>query len=311
MRRGERHRWARGGLLLVAIVAAGCGGSGGGSLEVAWGKRGTMPGSFVRPRALACDTRPGQDLIYVADFSGRIQVFNHDGKYLRGWTTPTIANGRPAGLGMAADGNLLVADSHYGRILTYSPDGRLLKEIHPERGDGPGPLAYVADVAQDADGFFYVTEFGEDDRVRKLSPQGSYVKHWGSHGSGQGQFSRPRGLVVGGNGDVYVADSCNHRIQVFDREGTLQRVLGRQGREPGELDYPYDVALNVDGDVFVVEYGNNRVQRLAPTGEPKGTWGGPGREPGKLNNPWGLAIDRRGRVFVADSDNHRIQRLGS
>ncbi len=297
--------WAICAAILVFAVA-GCGGSGG-QVELVWSRRGLRHGEFLRPRAIAIDQRTDQ--IYVADFTGRIQVFDRDGTYLRGWSTPTIVNGRPAGIAIGRDGNALVADSHYSRVLVYTPDGQLLREITGTAGEGPGPFIYVSDVVQDSDGYYYITEYGEDDRVRKISPDGRYVTHWGSHGNDPGQFVRPRAIVLGPDGYLYVADACNHRVQVFDRNGKLIRCWGRQGTGPGELAYPYDLAFGRSGDLYVVEFGNHRVQRFSPTGEWKAAWGAPGREPGCLNSPWGVAVDSKGAVHVLDTDNHRAQRV--
>jgi sugar lactone lactonase YvrE len=293
--------------LLALVFCAGCGH--GGKPELVWGERGLKDGEFVRPRAVAIDTSGERDELYIVDFSGRIQVFTANGESLRNWATPTIANGRPAGLGWGKDGTLLVADSHYSRILVYSRDGELLRTIVGKEGEGPGPMAYISDVAQDADGYIYLTEFGEEDRIRKLSPEGKYVKHWATHGSEQGQLIRPRALTVGPDGLLYVADNCNHRIQVFTRDGEFVRMFGRHGCGPGELNYPYDVTFDRDGNVLVAEYGNHRIQRFTKEGEPRGTWGSAGREPGCLSSPWGVAVDRRGRVFVLDTENHRVQRV--
>src|SRR5262245_31380687 len=182
----EKLRWLFAATLAFAI--SGCGGSSGGHPDLVWGQRGLRPGEFLRPRAIAVDLR--QDLLYIVDFAGRIQVFDRDGNYLRGWSTPTIVKGRPAGIAIGNDGNILVADSHYARILIYSPEGKLLREITGAAGEGPGEFAYVSDVVQDEHGYFYITEYGEEDRVRKLSPEGRYVKHWGSHGNEPGQLVR-------------------------------------------------------------------------------------------------------------------------
>jgi DNA-binding beta-propeller fold protein YncE len=293
--------------LCSVLLCAGCG-TASGRPQAVWGRRGLQPGDLIRPRVVAIDNRAGQDLVYVVDFTGRIQVYTGEGEYLRGWSSPTIVNGRPAGIAIGRDGNVLVADSHYSQVLVYSPTGELLRKIVGTPGEGPGPFAYASDVVQDVEGNFYLSEFGENDRIRKLSPEGRYLKHWGNHGSRPGELTQPRGIALGDQ-CLYVADGGNHRIQVFDLEGNLLRVFGTHGSAPGELSYPYDVALGKDGDVYVVEFGNHRVQRFSPAGEPRGVWGGPGREPGFLKNPWGLAVDRRGRVYVADTDNHRVQVL--
>lgn len=295
--------------LVFVLLLSGCAGGNSGKVELCWGQHSLRDGDFIRPRAIAIDHRPDGDVLYVADFTGRIQAFDRDGRYLRGWSTPTIVNGRPAGLGMGLNGHVLVADSHYNQVLVYDGEGKLLQTIRGNPDVGPGAFAYVSDVVQDADGYFYVVEFGDSDRVQKFSPDGKYVKHWGTHGSEPGQMERPRGMALGPDGLLYLADSCNHRLQVFTREGELVRSWGEEGSAPGQLRYPYDVAINAKGEVYVVEFGNHRVQKFTPHGETLGTWGKAGRELGALNSPWGIGIDSAGRVHVVDTENHRVQRI--
>jgi DNA-binding beta-propeller fold protein YncE len=274
-----------------------------------WGKRGVQNGDLVKPRAIAIDA---QDRLYLVDWTARIQVFDRDGKYLGPtWSTPDYRNGRPSGLSIARDGNLLVSDSHYFCFRLYSPDGQLLRTFGGEGGTKPGQLSYVSDVVQDEDGFFYVAEFGDNQRLSKFDADGRFLTCWGSAGTEPGQFARVRALAFGPDGLLYVADACNHRVQVFRRDGTLVRCWGRPGGEPGELAYPYDLAFSTKDPhvLYVAEYGNHRVQKFTPEGESLGCWGGVGREPGRLCSPWALAVDSRGRIHVLDSENHRVQRI--
>jgi DNA-binding beta-propeller fold protein YncE len=297
----------RGALLALGLLAlAGCGGPSA-EPERVWGKRGVREGEFVKPRAIAID---GQDRLYIVDFTARIQVFGRDGNTLGlCWTTPDYRNGRPSGLSMDRDGNLLVSDSHYHCLRIYSPQGEELRCIGGQAGTAPGQFGYISDAVQDADGNFYVAEFGENERISKLDAKGSFLKCWGSKGSAPGQFSRVRALALGPDGNLYCADACNHRIQVFSRDGALIRCWGEPGEEPGRLSYPYDLAFNRRGELYLIEYGNHRVQKFTADGVSLGCWGGPGREPGQLHCPWALAVDSRGRVHVCDSENHRVQRI--
>jgi DNA-binding beta-propeller fold protein YncE len=283
-----------------------------------WGRKGVQDGDFVRPRAVAIDS---QDRLYIVDYTARIQVFDRDGHYLGPtWTTPDYRNGRPSGLSIDRDGNLLVSDSHYHCLRVYSiPDmkpgeaPRELRVLGGEAGTGPGQLGYVSDAVQDEDGYYYVAEFGENQRISKFDPDGHFVACWGAPGTGPGEFGRVRALTFRPHDPdrlLYCADACNHRIQVFDRAGRLVKIWGEAGTAPGQLSYPYDLAFSPAGDVlYVIEYGNHRVQKFTPDGESLGCWGGPGREPGQLHSPWALAVDSRGRVHVIDSENHRVQRI--
>lgn len=275
--------------------------------DLVWGKRGVQPGDLARPRAIAIDPH---DRVFLVDFTARIQAYDLDGQHLgHTWTTPDFRNGRPSGLGITRDGNLIVCDSHYHCLRIYSHDGTELKTIGGESGKQPGQWGYVSDCVQDTDGFYYVSEFGENDRITKLDADGKFVACWGEPGQKAGQFNRIRALALSPDGLLYVADACNHRVQVFKKDGVFVREFGEPGNGLGQFQYPYDLTFNADGELYVVEYGNCRVQKFDADGKPVGTWGSPGKGPGQLAAPWALAVDRRGRVHVVDSENHRVQRV--
>src|SRR5690242_13722917 len=180
--------------LLVCLLPAlaGCGGAHS-HPELVWGHKGVQNGDFVRPRAVAIDS---QDHLYTVDYTARIQVFDRDGRYLGPtWTTPDYRNGRPSGLSIDRDGNLLVSDSHYHCLRIYTPDGKELRKIGGEAGTEPGQFGYVSDAVQDEDGNFYVAEFGENHRISKLDPDGKFLMCWGEGGTGPGEFSRVRALT--------------------------------------------------------------------------------------------------------------------
>jgi DNA-binding beta-propeller fold protein YncE len=292
---------------LLALLVAGCGGTHS-QPEAVWGHKGVQPGDFSRPRAIAIDAR---DRVFVVDFTARIQVFDRNGKFLEHcWTTPDYRNGRPSGLSIDREGNLLVSDSHYQCVRTYSVEGEELRHFGAPAGKEPGQLGYVCDAVQDEDGNYYLGEFGENHRISKYDKDGKFIQCWGSEGIEPGQFGRIRALALGPkDGNLYVADSTNHRIQVFSREGKLLDCWGEPGAEPGQLSYPYDLAFGLKGELYVVERGNCRVQKFTTSGESLGCWGRDGRQPGQFFEPWGVAVDSRGRVFVVDTENHRVQRI--
>lgn len=280
---------------------------GGATPELVWGRKGVRPGDLARPRAIAIDA---QDHLYIVDFTARIQAFDRDGRFLgHCWQTPDYRNGRPSGISIDRDGNLLVSDSHYHCIRVYSPTGEELRQLGGVAGTAPGQFDYISDVVQDDQRNYYVAEFGVNNRITKLAADGTFLQCWGGPGREPGRFNRPRALALGGDGLLYVADAGNHRIQVFTRDGAFVRAWGEPGGGHGQLAYPYDLAFAATGELYVVEYGNSRVQKFTKEGRSLGIWGGPGREPGKLYNPWALAVDRRGRVHVVDSENHRVQRV--
>ena len=275
-------------------------------METIWGRRGISDGRFQKPRALAIDE---QDRIYVVDMTARIQVFDAEGRFLCVWSTPEHKDGKPTGISVGNDGSILVADTHYYRLLIYSPEGELLKTLGGTLGQEPGQFGLVTDAVQDSRGDYYVAEYGEYDRIQKFSPEGEFILQWGGHGSEPGQFLRPQNLAIDAQDRIWVADACNHRIQVFDTGGNLLDLWGTQGGAPGQLHYPYDLVFNPDGTLLICEYGNHRIQKFTPEGESLGCWGSSGRGEGQLHNPWAVIRDSRGKIHVLDTNNHRIQRV--
>jgi DNA-binding beta-propeller fold protein YncE len=326
VRRHEKRAISRRQLLKSAAIgtcalAAGCIQSHqpqAGRLEKVWGVAGTLPGQFFRPRAVAIDK---DDLLYIVDMTPQIQVFTGDGQFIRGWQTPHFEHGRPSGLACDNDGNLLVCDTHYFRVLAYTPQGKLLddKTIGGTCGNGNGEFQFVTDAAQDAEGNYYVAQYGEYDRIQKFTPDRKFVLSWGEHGHELGQFLRPQKMVIDKSGLVWVTDACNHRIQVFDVRSGAAKVVkswGQQGHEPGQLNFPYDILLDDaalagrdGGHVYLCEFGNHRVQKFTTEGQFVGSFGHNGRREGELDQPWGIACDSKHRMFVLDTYNHRVQRF--
>ncbi len=278
------------------------------AVDRVWGVHGTRDGRLHKPRVAGFDA---QDRLHVCDLTDRVQVFDRDGGYLYGWRMPALNVDGPSGLTVDRLGRVLVADTHFYRVIVFDARGTILQQLGDGvQGSQPGRFGYPTDVVIDRAGNFYVSEYGDADRIQVFAPDGSFVRQWGGHGYEPGEFLRPRALTIDPTGDrLYVADSCNHRIQVFEADGSFVRSWGRRGTGAGDLAFPYDIAFAPDGTLFVCEYGNSRVQRFTTEGKSLGTWGEPGREPGQFDNPCALAVDSRGAVSVIDSGNHRVQRL--
>ncbi len=280
-----------------------------GRLEAVWGVHGIVAGRMHKPRAMSIGP---DDRLYLVDFTARVLVYEADGTFARSWQTPESKNGRPTGITFDTLRNeVLVADTHYYRVLVYTPEGEWLEErtLGGVNGSAPGEFGFVTDAVRDSQGVFYVSEYGEHDRIQKFSSEGEFLLQWGTHGTERGQFKRPQNLLIDSDGLLWVCDACNHRLQAFDSEGNLVAHWGTEGSAPGELYYPYDAVLDTDGNFFVCEYGNHRIQKFTPEGKSLGIWGHQGRAPGELWNPWALEIDSRGRLHLLDTGNHRVQRV--
>lgn len=138
-------------------------------------------------------------------------------------------------------------------------------------------------------------------------PAYRFAGSFGEPGDGPGQFNDPTGVAVTAR-RVFVADSRNGRIQVFDRRGTFERQFGEPGEKPGELGRPMNLTI-ADGKLYVPEYFNDRVQVFALDGTSRKTIGAPGTGDGRFNAPGGVGVLPGGDLLVADFHNHRVQRL--
>ncbi len=263
------------------------------------------PGEFSYPRAAV---RGPDALLYVVDKAARIQCFDAEGRYVREWRTPEWSAGKPTGLGAGPDGRIYVADTHYARVLIYTPAGELVGTFG-ERGTGPGQFIFPTDVAVAGDGGLYVAEYGGNDRISRFTRDLQYEFSFGGSDGGVARLQRPQSLLLDADGTLWAADACNHRICHFTADGVLLDSFGQNGTGPGELRFPYGLDGLPDGTLVVAEYGNNRLQRFDRNGRPLGTWGRPGRRAGELAYPWAVVADAPDRLFVLDSGNNRVQVL--
>jgi ABC-type multidrug transport system ATPase subunit/DNA-binding beta-propeller fold protein YncE len=287
-------------VMLIALVLAACGGTAK-PLAVQRVRHHAMPPCDTRVPAPRCIApgEPGEWI--VLDTAGRVLILSAAGAVVRQWFMPEHAVGRPEGACLLHDGRIVVADTHYHRLVWFDRTGRVLR-MRGAEGRGPGDFIYPVRVIQDPHGFVYVAEYGSNDRVQKLTADGEPVLAFGRFGSAPGDLQRPSGLAWV-DGEVFVADAMNGRIQVFGDDGTLRRALP----QPGEtLNLPYDVAVGAGGVLWVAEYGRGCVTELARDGAVRARFGTAGSGPRELATPWALAADGGRCLWIADTGNRRI-----
>jgi DNA-binding beta-propeller fold protein YncE len=161
---------------------------------------------------------------------------------------------------------------------------------------------------------------------------GNIVRKWGETGSGDGQLSRPAGMICDKDDNLYVVDSGNNRIQKFTKDGKFLAKFGKGGSGDGEFNQPWGITLDNDGNIWVADWKNHRAQKLSPDGKflmkigqhgtipmPSDSYGvtylgpyistsGAAGYPkaGILNHPTDVAVDPDGDIYIADWGNHRV-----
>ena len=123
--------------------------------------------------------------------------------------------------------------------------------------------------------------------------------------------SAPGGVAVASDGTLFIADTGNDRIRVFDAAGVFVASWGVRGTAPGQMSAPEALTLGPDGLVYVADTGNSRIEVFERDGTFVRAFGSLGAGDGQLSRPSGIALDAQGRVFVSDTGNARIERFSS
>ena len=263
------------------------------------------PNRIVAPMGLAVSD-DGQRL-YVSDFA-RLAVFVFDfgqKKFSKIGEDHKLA--RPVGLALDAQEQLYVVEQEKRGISVFDRGGKQVRFITHPSVERPTGIAldrrrekiYLADTGRSK---------SEEHTIRIFNRAGELVGTLGrGRGEEPGQFLFPTYLAVDDTGNLYVTDTLNSRVQVFDANGKYVKTLGQRGSAWGMFDKPKGVALDTFGNVYVADSGWSNVQIFNPKGQVLLFFGGRGPIPGMLKNPTAIAIDRSNRIYVADYLNHRVE----
>ncbi|MCM2357205.1 MAG: 6-bladed beta-propeller [Geobacteraceae bacterium] len=267
-----------------------------------WGVSDTGDGFFYMPRGIAIDNSGNA---YVVDqYNYRVQVFNSDGAFLTKWGSYGSRDGEfraPYGITVDESGKIYVADTYNHRVEVFSSTGTFLNKWGT-LGSGDGQLSEPSGIAADETGNVYIAS---SKGVQVFSNTGAFLERWGGS---YGQLKYPRGIAVGkSSGNLYVADTSNHRVQVVSNTGAFLEKWGTLGSGNGQFNYPSGVAVDSNGNVYVADTNNHRVQVFSSTGTFLTKWGTYGSDDGQFKYPFGIAVALNGKIYVSDSGNQRVQ----
>ena len=259
------------------------------------------------------DTVNGEELGFLCTEEGyrkKPSKFLAEGKGLKEGT-----------VGRKAQFNLITRNAVRKKV--YNEEDRVTVEIKDEHEQ---ECVTELRIDDNKDGIYNISYFPSVQRTIKLlvkvngehihgSPFAVTVKPFqvkpvlciGKEGSGEGMLDYPMGVAVTAKDEVVVADNQNHRVQVFDSDGTFLRSFCHNGENAGKLKNPTGIAIDKDRKIIVSENLNHRVQIVSWEGRHLGSFGGKGSLDSQLSDPMGLSLDSTGNIIVADSGNKLIK----
>jgi len=258
------------------------------------------------PHGLAVDSK---GKLYVADGKvGAIFIIDPETK-----DTEMIKNGKDAGFvlinGLAIDDSdrLFVSDSQAHRILVFN------KEHKGEAAITQGLVTPTGMAIDNENRFLYVADLGQDqvlvfdaDTLEPLRKIGT--PNTGHQSNKLGDFSKPSSVAVDKEGNVYVTDMLNYRVEVFDADGKFIRAFGKHGDGPGYFAMPKGIAVDCDGHIWVTDSMQNRVHLFTQEGDLLMYMGNAqGALPGTFSGLQYILIDTKNRVFTSEVYPGRVQ----
>jgi tripartite motif-containing protein 71 len=283
-----------------------------------FGANGTGDGELSGPSGVAVDARGD---IWVADTgNSRVQRFSPTGDYIEQFGSYGSGDGQfdyVATMAIGPQGTLWVVDAFNHRVQIFDSDGDYLDQFG-SHGSGPGQFDAAYGIAFDAEqSRVFITDV-YNDRVQRwdLPSEVSedvivHSNSFGANGSGEGQFNSPQGSAVDSEGNIWVVDRSNYRIQKFSPDGEFLSRFGAYGSGDGQLYLPSDIAIDADGNIWVVDRGNHRIQKFDSQGRFLMRFGTSGTGEGQFLLPTAMAFDSQGNIFVTEGSifSRRVQKF--
>lgn len=266
----------------------------------------TYPFQMIGPWGIGIDSK---GLVYVADQKvGAIFIFDpqtHE--------TQLIRNGYEAhfgwinGIAIDDDNRLFVSDAKLHRVIIFNAKHEVENQITEGLVD---PVGIAIDTNNR---FLYVVDTQQDQVIVYDADTLKLLRRIGTTGKNHfltspGDFGAPQGVAVDKDGNIYVTDTLNDRVEIFDADGAFISTFGKPGDGPGYFARPKGIAVDGDGHIWVADEMQDRLQVFNREGQLLTYIGqGHGELPGQFKALVGVAIDKQNRVFTTEQYPGRLQ----
>jgi len=203
------------------------------------------------------------------------------------------------------NGNLLVTDAVNANVQVFNKTtGDFITQFGGP-GDEEERFEKPEGIAVDPFGNIFVADHLSG-YIKKFDKNHNHLKTFSDFGTEPGENMEAEFMDIA-NGLLYMADTGNNRVEVFDLEGHFQFVFGGKGSAPGKMRRPEAAKADSQGNIWVSDFGNNRIQLHSKEGKFLKQWGKEGSAPGEFRKPTGIAIDSYDNIYVGELHNDRIQ----
>ena len=294
--------------------------SSGASLGTIISSNGSGDGQLLNASTLVFDA---SDNLWICDEGAdgsstnhRVQKFSSSGTYISKFGSAGTGNGQfrsPYGLVFDSSGNIFVGDMLNHRIQKFDSSGTYISQFG-SNGTGNGQFDRPRGIALDTTGNIYTAEF-YNHRIQKFSSSGVYQSKIGYlyivSGSANGSFNTPGDVAMfPSNGNVYVVDTVNNRIQKFNSSLAWVWSVGSTGSGNSQFNTPRRIAIDASENIYITDAANHCVKKFDSSGSFLLKFGTNGTGTGQFTTPYGIAVDSTYNVFVTDN-NSRVQKFGS
>jgi sugar lactone lactonase YvrE len=270
----------------------------------------SLTGDFNKPMEKPMDVAVNNSFTYVTDTNNkRVLAYDSGGNLLFSFGEDGSSEGQfkfPYGISVDEKGRVFVADLYNGNISIFDEKGKFIEYFAPEANkvgkvSAPAALRII-------DKKVYVTDI-KANKAYVFDMTGKLLLEVGKPGTNDGEFNAPNGITTDKEGNIYVVDTGNQRVQIFDKQGKFVKIINGSNNGQGESVFvnPRGIGIDSSGKMYVVSNLTHMVYGFDKDGKKIFQMGGMGEQNGQFYLPNGLFIDSKDNVYVTDTLNLRIQ----